>query len=218
MDLDAAVQIAVAALGAGIAQVARVPAGQLWLATQLLDGGGGFGIVVPYMSTRRKKPSASPAICAIHRAATGPWQAGCRSCAYEKHLRCATPATRSTRRPCRSSCWRPSTAISNADKIAAVPGIDCLLIGSNDLAMELGIPGNFGEERIAAAYQTIIDACKKHGKWAGVGGISDDALLKRYIQMGVRLVLPTGRSQLSADGRGRARRDDAVLSVSEIPL
>jgi len=29
------------------------------------------------------------------------------------------------------------------DAIAAVPGVDCLLIGTNDLAMELGIPGGF---------------------------------------------------------------------------
>src|SRR5260370_8785148 len=50
MDLDTAVQIAVAALGAGIAPVARVPAGQLWLATRFLDGGG-LGIVVPHVDT-----------------------------------------------------------------------------------------------------------------------------------------------------------------------
>ena len=50
MDLDTAVQIAVAALGAGIAPVARVPAGQLWLATRFLDGGG-LGIVVPQVDT-----------------------------------------------------------------------------------------------------------------------------------------------------------------------
>ena len=50
MDLDTAVQIAVAALGAGIAAVARVPAGQLWLATRFLDGGG-LGIVVPHVDT-----------------------------------------------------------------------------------------------------------------------------------------------------------------------
>src|SRR5215218_5334579 len=47
MDLDTAVQIAVAALGAGIAPV---PAGQLWLATRFLDGGG-LGIVVPHVDT-----------------------------------------------------------------------------------------------------------------------------------------------------------------------
>jgi 4-hydroxy-2-oxoheptanedioate aldolase len=81
-------------------------------------------------------------------------------------------------------------AIANAEAIAAVPGIDSLLIGTNDLAMELGIPGGFGDERIVAAYQAVVDACKKHGKHAGVGGIADQALLKRYIDMGVRVVLP----------------------------
>src|SRR5579862_1375884 len=50
MDLDTAVQIAVAALGAGIAPVARVPSGQLWMATRFLDGGG-LGIVVPHVDT-----------------------------------------------------------------------------------------------------------------------------------------------------------------------
>src|SRR5580693_10118859 len=50
MDLDMAVQISVAALGAGIAPVARVPARQLWLATRILDGGG-LGIVVPHVDT-----------------------------------------------------------------------------------------------------------------------------------------------------------------------
>src|SRR5271163_4150041 len=50
MDLDTAVQIAVAALGAGIAPIARVPAGQLWMATRFLDGGG-LGIVMPHVDT-----------------------------------------------------------------------------------------------------------------------------------------------------------------------
>src|SRR5579863_9854311 len=50
MDLDTAVQISVAALGAGIAPVARVPAGQLWMATRFLDGGG-IGIVMPHVDT-----------------------------------------------------------------------------------------------------------------------------------------------------------------------
>src|SRR5437899_13036914 len=50
MDLDIAVQIAVAALGAGIAPVARVPAGQLCLPTRFLAGGG-LGIVLPHVAT-----------------------------------------------------------------------------------------------------------------------------------------------------------------------
>ena len=50
MDLDTAVQISVAALGVGIAPIARVPAGQHWLATRILDGGG-LGIVMPHVDT-----------------------------------------------------------------------------------------------------------------------------------------------------------------------
>jgi 4-hydroxy-2-oxoheptanedioate aldolase len=50
MDLDIAVQISVAALGAGIAPIVRVPAGQFWLATRVLDGGA-LGIVMPHVDT-----------------------------------------------------------------------------------------------------------------------------------------------------------------------
>ena len=64
----------------------------------------------------------------------------------------------------------------------------CTLDGK--ILMELGIPGAFGDERILAAYQTVVDACRANGKFAGVGGIADRELLRRYIGMGVRLVLP----------------------------
>src|SRR5205814_10569182 len=50
MDLDMAVQISVAALGAGIEPVVRVPAGQLWMATRVLDGGA-LGIVMTQVDT-----------------------------------------------------------------------------------------------------------------------------------------------------------------------
>src|SRR5205085_7710540 len=76
-------------------------------------------------------------------------------------------------------------AVENAAAIAAVPGIDCLLIGTNDLAMEHGVPGGFSDERIVAAYRTVTDACRANGKWAGLGGINDEALIRRYVEMGV---------------------------------
>jgi 4-hydroxy-2-oxoheptanedioate aldolase len=187
MDLDMAVQISVAALGAGIAPVARVPARQLWLATRILDGGG-LGIVVPHVDT----PEEAIAIAAAlrypplgHRSVAG----GLPHFGYAKLGPAETCAAINAATLVVVMLETPQ-AIANADAIAAVPGIDALLVGTNDLAMELGIPGAFGEERIVAAYQAVIDSCRKHGKHAGVGGISDDALLRRYIEMGVRLVLP----------------------------
>src|SRR5437016_3332382 len=187
MDLDTAVQIAVASLGAGIAPVARVPAGQLWLATRFLDGGG-LGIVVPHVDTPDEAQRIAQALRYPpqgHRSVAG----GLPHLSYAPVGLAETCAAINAATLVVVMLETP-TAIANADAIAAVPGIDSLLIGTNDLAMELGIPGAFGDERIIAAYQTVCDACRAHGKFAGVGGIADEALLRRYIGMGVRLVLP----------------------------
>src|SRR5580692_4047185 len=187
MDLDMAVQISVAALGAGIAPIARVPARQLWMATRVLDGGA-LGIVMPHVDT----PEEAQAIAAAlrypplgHRSVAG----GLPHLRYEKHSLADTCAAINDATMIIVMLETP-LAIRNADAIAAVPGIDSLLVGTNDLAMELGIPGGFGDERIVAAYQAVIHACRKHGKHAGAGGIADDTLLRKYIQMGVKLVLP----------------------------
>jgi 2-keto-3-deoxy-L-rhamnonate aldolase RhmA len=80
-------------------------------------------------------------------------------------------------------------ALENAEKIAAVPGVDVLLIGTNDLAMEMGIPGQFAHPQIVAAYEKVIAACRAAGKWPGMGGCYVDELLRQYIAMGMRMIL-----------------------------
>jgi 4-hydroxy-2-oxoheptanedioate aldolase len=184
MDLDTAVQISVAALGCGIAPIVRVPAHQLWMATRVLDGGA-LGIVMPHVDT----PEEAQAIAAAlryppqgHRSVAG----GLPHLRYERHPLAETCAAINEATMVIVMLETPR-AIENAEAIAAVPGIDSLLVGTNDLAMELGIPGAYGDGRVAAAYQSVVDACRKHGKHAGVG---DHALIKRYVDMGVRLVLP----------------------------
>jgi len=187
MDLDTAVQIAVAALGAGIAPVARVPAGQLWMATRFLDGGG-LGIVMPHVDTPEEAHKVAQALRyppVGHRSVAG----GLPHFGYAK-VGLAETCSAINAATFVVVMLETPTAIANADAIAAVPGIDSLLIGTNDLAMELGIPGGFADERIVAAYQSVCDACRAHRKFAGVGGIADEALLRRYIGMGVRVVLP----------------------------
>ena len=85
-----------------------------------------------------------------------------------------------------------ANAIENAEAIAAVPGIDVLLIGTNDLCVDLGIPGELGDPKVADAYERMIAACRAHGKWPGMGGVYDEPLMRRYIDMGARLVLAGG--------------------------
>jgi 2-keto-3-deoxy-L-rhamnonate aldolase RhmA len=80
-------------------------------------------------------------------------------------------------------------AVENAEAIAAVPGIDCLLVGSSDLSMELGIPGDRGHQKIQDSVDKVVAACKKHNKWPGMGGAYSDDLLKMYIGKGMKLIL-----------------------------
>ena len=80
-------------------------------------------------------------------------------------------------------------AVRNAEAIAAVAGIDVLLFGSSDLTSELGIPGQMGHQKMIDAYQTVGDACRKHGKIMGMGGIYDTENASRYVGMGCRFVL-----------------------------
>lgn len=187
MSIEFASTIAVAALDTGIAPIVRVPFMQHHMATRALDGGA-LGIVMPHVDT----PEEARAIAAAlhyppqgHRSVAG----GLPHLGYQKAGLADTCAAINAATLVVVMLETP-TAIANADAIAAVPGIDSLLIGTNDLAMELGIPGGFGDERVVSAYQQVIAACRAHGKFAGVGGIADRELLRRYIGMGVRLVLP----------------------------
>jgi 2-keto-3-deoxy-L-rhamnonate aldolase RhmA len=79
--------------------------------------------------------------------------------------------------------------VENCESIAAVKGVDALLIGTNDLCFEMGIPGQFDDPRVAEAYRKVIAACRKHGKFAGMGGMYTADLLERHISMGVQLIL-----------------------------
>jgi 4-hydroxy-2-oxoheptanedioate aldolase len=189
MDLDTAVQISVAALGAGIAPIARVPAGQHWLATRILDGGG-LGIVMPHVDTAEEAREIADRLRYPphgHRSIAGGLPhfgyAPVGTAAATEAIDAATLVVVMLETP---------KAIENAAAIAAVPGIDSLLIGTSDLSIELGIPGQFEDARIVAAYRTVVEACRAHRKFSGIGGVYDETLLRRYIGMGVRLVLGGG--------------------------
>ena len=187
MSIETACEIAVASQDSGIAPIVRVPYGELTMATRVLDGGA-LGIVIPHVDTPEEAQQIAQALRYPpqgHRSVAG----GLPHFGYARVGLADTCAAINAATLIIVMLETP-TAIANAAAIAAVPGIDSLLIGTNDLAMELGIPGGFADNRIAAAYQSVCDACRAHGKFAGVGGIADETLLRRYIEMGVRLVLP----------------------------
>jgi 4-hydroxy-2-oxoheptanedioate aldolase len=186
MSLEACAQISAAALDAGIAPIARVPNGEYPIATRALDNGA-LGIVMPHVDSaaearevvdRLKYPPVG------HRSmgGIGPHY-GLRSASTGEAAQTLNAANLTI------VMLETPTAIANAAEIAAVPGVDVLLIGTNDLCAEMGIPGDFGNERVAEAYGAMIAACKKHDKFPGMAGIYNEAIMPRYIEMGARFIL-----------------------------
>jgi 4-hydroxy-2-oxoheptanedioate aldolase len=59
--------------------------------------------------------------------------------------------------------------VENVDAIAAVPGVDMVFIGPNDLAQSLlgYVPARGDEPEFVAAIDKIIEAGRKQGKWVG---------------------------------------------------
>ncbi len=75
------------------------------------------------------------------------------------------------------------TAIDNIDAIAAVPGIDVLLVGPNDLSVSLGCPGQLSAPAMDAALSATARAAEFNGKIFGIHG--GTAMLKKWRQAGI---------------------------------
>ena len=70
-----------------------------------------------------------------------------------------------------------------------VDGVDMVMIGSNDLLADFGIPANTSIRSVREAYARTIAACRKHGKHVGVGGLaSRPDLAAQFVKMGARYV------------------------------
>lgn len=186
LSVESACDLATASLAAGIAPIVRIPAGQFWLGARLLDGGA-LGIVVPHVDTAEAARAIVDAFRFPplgHRSMSGNYPhfgfAGVPTAAAAATLDAATFLVAMIETP---------QAVEAADGIAAVPGLDALLVGCSDLSAEMGIPGQVGHDRIAGALERIVAACRKHGKAPGFGGAYAEPLLRRYTGLGMRLVL-----------------------------
>jgi len=186
MSLETCSAISVAALDVGIAPLVRVPNGEYAMATRALDAGA-LGIVMPHVDTAEE---AREVVSKLkyppigHRSVAGQQPQFDYKAVKVGDLTATLNAVTLT-----IVMIETPTAVANADAIMATPGVDGVLIGTNDLAAEMGIPGDLGNPRIVEAFGTVIAACKKHNKWAGMGGVRDDAHIKQYVQMGIRLIL-----------------------------
>lgn len=106
--------------------------------------------------------------------------------------------------------------VRNAEAIAAVEGVDVLLVGTNDLLADMGKPGQFGDPEVMEAIAHCTRAALRHGKYAGVGGDQDLSRQATFIRDGVRFIstqsdgafMITAASNLTANLR-RVLKDSA---------
>ena len=186
MSIDDAAQISVAAQSAGITPIVRVPGFQHFHASRVLDTGA-QGIVVPHVDdiqTAKNMVENVKYPPIGKRSITG---------SLPQLDFVPTPVDEATKAINDATLLivmlETEEAVENAEAMAAIDGIDALLFGTNDLTIEMGIPGQMGHPRVVKHYETAAAACKRHGKFLGMGGIYDPAVMKDYVAMGARLIL-----------------------------
>ncbi len=186
MDIDIASQISVAAQDAGITPIVRVPDFAHHHATRVLDCGA-MGVVFPHVENAdiaKKLVSYCLYPPKGHRSMTGVLPQ-----LNFKQQPIADVASTINKNMLIVIMLESPEAIDNVDSIAAVDGVDVILIGTNDLCMEMSIPGDYSNPKVKDAYIKVIEACKKYGKTPGMGGVYNEELMSEYIKMGMRFIL-----------------------------
>ena len=186
MDIDIASPISVADQDAGITPIVRVPDFAHHHATRVLDCGA-MGVVFPHVENAdiaKKLVSYCLYPPKGHRSMTGVLPQ-----LDFKQQPIADVASIINKNMLIVIMLESPEAIDNVNSIAAVDGVDVILIGTNDLCMEMGIPGDYSNPKVKDAYTKVIEACKKYEKTPGMGGVYNEELMSEYIKMGMKFIL-----------------------------
>lgn len=186
MSLDTASQISLAALDAGISPIARVPRGEYAMATRLLDNGA-LGMVIPHVETAEEAADVVEHLKfppVGHRSVMG----NMPHFGY-RPMSMADTADALNQSSLTIVMLESPKGVENALDIAGVPGIDVLMVGSNDLCAEMGITGDFRNPRYIEALERVVEACGTAGKWPGLAGVYAEDLIPRYAGLGFRFIL-----------------------------
>jgi 2-keto-3-deoxy-L-rhamnonate aldolase RhmA len=199
-------QMAVAAMSMGITPLVRVPEKDYAAALRMLDNGA-MGIIMPEVTTAddaRQSVLACKYPPVGNRGAFGGWaNFGYRPVPAAEARKAMNDATLLI------LMLESKAAVDNVEAIAAVPGVDVVHIGTNDLSTDLGHPGELTHPEVMAAIERVIKACRANGKFAGVGGLTGGDVLKMLapvVKMGAQFITAASEWNLMmAAGQERVR-------------
>jgi 4-hydroxy-2-oxoheptanedioate aldolase len=204
--LETAQLLCVSALGAGISGLVRVPSHDPSVIARVLDCGA-VGVIVPHINSREEAEAV------VHAARFPP--IGRRSISGPNAMSGYQPRTASElvelleRRTVVAVMIETPAAVEQSDSIAAVDGIDLILVGPSDLTAEMGIHGQYENEHFHRAVESVAAACREHGVALGMAGIKSLELLNRFVGLGLRFIsagTDVGLMTEAATTRARALR------------
>ncbi|WWC94416.1 hypothetical protein V866_001258 [Kwoniella sp. B9012] len=172
-SLDTANQLSCAALLVGITPIVRVPANTSDWISRALDGGA-QAVIVPHVQNAQEAEN-------VVRYARFTPQGERSATGGMPIMRYANVPPKYANIACNENitviCMVESIkAVECVDSIAAVPGVDILLVGHGDLTQDMGIPGEYDDPRVGEAFAKVCAASKKasiNGRkvYVGMGGL-----------------------------------------------
>ena len=78
-------------------------------------------------------------------------------------------------------------AIENLDEIGRIEGSDVLFVGTGDLSLDMGHPGDLKNPEVMAAIDKVLETCAKYNKIPGIVTSSPEAAAER-IRQGFKIV------------------------------
>jgi 4-hydroxy-2-oxoheptanedioate aldolase len=183
-SLDTTGQICMAALSAGITPLVRVAS---WDTIGRVLDGGALGVIAPHIQSA---DDARAVVRAAKFPPLGERSAGGGLPALEYRAFPASEANPALNDATLVAVMVETVAaLDQIEAIAAVDGVDLLLIGSNDLTAEMGIPGQYDHPKLTEAFTRTIAAARQYGIHVGVGGLSTRPdKVAEFVRMGARYV------------------------------
>jgi len=177
------------ARGAGLVPIVNPRGGHRFAEHELLLDLGAQGLMVPHVETSEQAQ-------AIVRGTRYPPE-GTRGAAFgvahDRYRMDDVPATMRLANAESLIVVKIETALGvrNIDQILSVPGIDVALIGHTDLSLSLGRPLQLDHPEFTGALDTVLAACRRHGRAAGCV-VGDVATGRAWIAKGFRLIAYSG--------------------------
>jgi 2-keto-3-deoxy-L-rhamnonate aldolase RhmA len=149
----------------GVMPFVRVPGLAHHLIAPMLDAGA-MGIMVPLVETAEQARAIVDA-CRYRPQGRRGLAFAVAHDDYGKPGNVQTTIEAANQRTLVIALIESAKGIANADAIMATPGVDVGWFGHYDFTDSLGFAGDFNRPEFDAAVETLVAACKRHGKAAG---------------------------------------------------